>query len=497
MDAADPRPGPAAPDWAHFAAALKGDAVCPGDPDYPLAIQLQIAEYDAVAPACVAYCADEDDVRTALAFAAAHDLPLRLRSGGHSFAGWSTTPGLVLDLSRIAHVTTDDRTVHLGPGAQSVDVLAELWRHGLVVAAGMCPTVAAGGFISGGGNGPLSRKYGLACDALVSARVVLADGRAVRCSAEEHPDLFWALRGGGGGNFGAIVDYEVTPHRVSRMVLFNLVWSGESAVDVLSAWQEWVRSAPDELSTSVSLVLGDAAPGAPVTVVLIGTLLGPVAEARALLDRLVSQAGTKPINEVVLDESYYDCMLWLYGGGQTRTVEECHRVGSRPGAVLPRQQFQRERNRLFGRPLDRAEITALVEEFDADREAGQTRFVNLTALGGAINRVAPDATAYAHRDTLFLIGHALLLPEAEPGADRAARAQAWVDRGFALLDPWSSGRSYVNFPDPHLTEWTQAYWGANHPRLLRVKRHYDPGGFFHLPQGIENRPATSPSAHAR
>ncbi|WP_406212761.1 FAD-binding oxidoreductase [Streptomyces decoyicus] len=495
MDPADPRTAPT-PDWAHLAAALKGDTVRPGDPDYALAVQLQIAEYDAVAPACVAYCVDEDDLRTGLAFAAAHDLPLRLRSGGHSFAGWSTTPGLVLDLSRMAHVTTDGRTVHLGPGAQAVDVLDALWPHGLVVAGGMCPTVAAGGFLTGGGNGPLSRKYGLACDSLVSARVVLADGRAVRCSAEEHPDLFWALRGGGGGNFGAIVDYEVIPRRAPQAVLFNQVWSGESAVDVLSAWQEWVRTGPDELSTSVSLVLTDAAPGAPLTVVLIGTFLGPAAEARALLDGLVSRAGTKPVHEILLDESYYDAMMWLYGGGRTRTVEECHRVGSRPGAVLPRQEFQRERNRLFDRPLSRAEITALVAQFDVDREAGQTRFVNLTALGGAVNRVAPDATAYAHRSALFLIGHALLLPEAAPDA-RAARAQSWVDSGFALLDPWSSGHSYVNFPDPHLTEWTQAYWGANHPRLLRVKQHYDPGSFFQLPQGIDNQPRTSSPAPAR
>ncbi|MYV98437.1 FAD-dependent oxidoreductase [Streptomyces sp. SID3343] len=473
------------PDWASLAEALSGDAVRPGDSGYGLAVQLQIAEYDDVSPACVVYCADEQDVRTGLAFAAAHDVPLRLRSGGHSFAGWSTSPGLVLDLSRLAHVRTDGRTVHLGPGTQAVDALATLWPHGLAVANGMCPTVAAGGFVSGGGNGPQSRRFGLACDALVSARVVLADGRVLRCSADEHPDLFWALRGGGGGNFGAVVDFEVLARRIPHLVLFQLVWTGESAVDVLSAWQEWVLAAPDEASTSISLVLGDAAPGAPLTVVLIGTLMGPVEQARALIADLVARAGVEPVARVLLDESYYDSMMWLYGGGRTRTVEECHRVGTRPGAVLPRQQFQRERNRLFDRPLERAEIAALVRGFDADREADQTRFVNLTALGGAVNRVAPEATAYAHRDALFLVGHALLLPEAKPAADRAARAQSWVDRGFALLDPWSSGHSYVNFPDPHLTEWTRAYWGANHPRLLRVKRHYDPGGLFRLPQGIE------------
>ncbi|HEX6343035.1 FAD-binding oxidoreductase [Umezawaea sp.] len=470
-------------DLTRLPSLLRGEAVFPGDPSYDLAVRLQIAEYDAVAPACVAYCADEADVRAGLAFAAEHDVPVRLRSGGHSFAGWSTTSGLVLDLSRLDHVRHDGRTVHIGPGTQAVDALAALWPDGLAVANGMCPTVAAGGFVSGGGNGPQSRKHGLASDNLVSARVVLADGTALRCSAEEHPDLFWALRGGGGGNFGAVVDFEVVPRPIPRMVLFHLVWTGDAAVDVLSAWQDWVLAAPDELSTSISLVLLDAAPGEPVTVAMIGTLMGPPARAEALLADLVAAAGVEPVAEVVLDQTYFDTMMWIYGGGRGLTVDQCHREGTRPGAVLPRQRFQRERNRLFDRPLDAERISALVEGFGADREAGQTRFVNFTAMGGAINRVAADATAYAHRDARFLIGHVLLLPEV-PDEGGRRRAESWVDSGFTLLDPWSSGRSYVNFPDPHLADWQRAYWGDNHAELVRVKRRYDPDNLFRLPQGV-------------
>jgi FAD/FMN-containing dehydrogenase len=466
-----------------LASALHGDVVRPGDPAYDLAVQLQIAEYDSVAPACVAYCADEDDVRMGLRFAAEHDVPVRLRSGGHSFAGWSTTPGLVLDLSRLDHVRRDGATVHLGPGVQAVDALEALWSDGLAVANGMCPTVAAGGFVTGGGHGPQSRRHGLACDRLVSARVLLADGTAVRCSEEEHPDLFWALRGGGGGNFGAVVDYEVVPEVIPWMVLFHLVWTGDAAVDVLCAWQDWVVTAPDELSSSISLVLADAAPGEPVTVVLIGTLMGSAAQAEALLANLTSSVGTDPVARLVLDQSYRDTMLWIYGGGQQRTARECHRVGTRPGALLPRQQFQRERNRLFDQPLDASTTGALVEGFGADREAGETRFVNFTAMGGQINRVARDATAYPHRDALFLIGHVVLLPDAVPAPDREQRALSYLDKGFALLEPLSSG-SYVNFPDPRLADWRRAYWGDNHARLAEVKRRYDPTRLFRLPQGV-------------
>ncbi len=469
-------------DFAALASELRGEVVRPTDSGYERAVQLQIAEYDAVAPACIAYCVTENDVRAGLRFAAEHGVPMRLRSGGHSFAGWSTTPGLVLDLSRMDHARINGSTVHLGPGVQSVDAMGALWSHGLVVPNGMCPTVAMGGFITGGGHGPQSRQYGLACDNLVSARVVLADGTAVRCSEEDHPDLFWALRGGGGGNFGAVVDYQVVPRSIPRAVLFNLVWTA-GAADVLCAWQDWVAVAPDELSSSVSLVLPDGAEGVPVTVVLVGTFAGPVKEAEALLADLVARCGSAPAHRLVLDQTYLDTMLWFYGGGRRRSVRECHREGARPGGVLARQQFQRERNQVFDRPLPPQVVAELVAGFDAGREHGQTRFVNLTALGGQINRVARDATAYPHRDARFLAGHVVLLPEAAPAPERELRAAAFADAGFALLHPFATG-SYVNFPDPGLTDWRRAYWGDNHARLAEVKRRYDPDRLFQLPQGV-------------
>ncbi|WP_394619033.1 FAD-binding oxidoreductase [Lentzea sp. JNUCC 0626] len=469
-------------DFTALAAELRGEVVLPADPGYDRAVQLQIAEYDAVAPACVAYCADEHDVAAGLRFARERGVPMRLRSGGHSFAGWSTTPGLVLDLSEMDHIGPVGTTVHLGPGVQSVDAMGALWPQGLVVPNGMCPTVAMGGFITGGGHGPQSRQHGLACDNLVSARVVLADGTVVRCSEAADPDLFWALRGGGGGNFGAVVDYEIVPRAIPSAVLFNLVWTAEAAVDVLCAWQDWVARAPDELSTSVSLVLPDGAEGVPVTVVLVGTFTGPVREAEALLADLVARCGSAPVHRLVLDQTYLDTMLWFYGGGQARPAHECHREGFR-GGVLPRQQFQRERNQVFDRPLPEPVVAELVREFDAGREPGQTRFVNLTALGGQINRVARGATAYPHRDAHLLAGHVVLLPEAAPPPARELRAAAFAGAGFSLLHPHAAG-SYVNFPDPALTDWRRAYWGDNHARLAEVKRHYDPDRLFQLPQGV-------------
>ncbi|MGO4753040.1 FAD-binding oxidoreductase, partial [Streptomyces sp. 2MCAF27] len=195
-------------DWSGLRKRLGGDLVLPSDSGYAQAKQVYFSMYDSSSPAAVAYCESTADVRLCLAFAQHHDLPAVPRSGGHSFGGYSTTPGLVIDVSRLRSITPGDTTTALGPGVQTVDALAALAPYGQALASGLHGSVAAGGFVHGGGIGWQTRSFGVACDALVSAEVVLADGRTVICSADEHPDLFWALRGGGGGNFGIVTRYE-------------------------------------------------------------------------------------------------------------------------------------------------------------------------------------------------------------------------------------------------------------------------------------------------
>lgn len=194
-------------DWTRLAGRLQGDLVLPGDANYPYAKQLQFATFDWVNPQAIAYCETIADVQACVRVARRNGVDVRVRSGGHNFEGWSTGPGLVIDVSRLNHVSVGASTVHMGPGAASIDALAALAPYNKQIIAGTCPTVCPGGFLSGGGIGNQTRRFGLGADRLVSAKVVLADGSVVHCSPTRDSSLFWALRGSGGGSFGIVVDF--------------------------------------------------------------------------------------------------------------------------------------------------------------------------------------------------------------------------------------------------------------------------------------------------
>lgn len=234
--------------WSRLAARLHGTLVLPGDPAYGTAKQIGQARFDSVEPAAVAYCADEADVSLCLRYAQDHDLPIAVRAGGHSGGGYSTGTGLVIDVSRLdsAAVTADGRAT-FGGGTQLVDVTNAVAPHGLAVSGGFCPTVSLGGFLQGGGIGLLTRHVGISSDKVTSARVVLADGRTVTASPDEHDDLYWALRGGGGGNFGVVTSYTVQPVPLATLTLASLTWTFDRAVDLLDGWAHWLPDAPRTL----------------------------------------------------------------------------------------------------------------------------------------------------------------------------------------------------------------------------------------------------------
>jgi FAD/FMN-containing dehydrogenase len=240
---------------------LEGELVLPSDPGYGLATQLQNTEYDSVTPAAVAYCHSAKDVLACVRHARDTGVRVHVRSGGHSFNGWSTGEGLVIDLSRMNRAAVGAGTVRIGAGIQSLDALDRLKPLGRQIITGTFPTVGQGGFLTGGGLGWQTRRFGVASDRIVSARVVLADGRLVRASAEEHPDLYWALRGGGGGTFGIVTDFELLPVDAPRLTSFETLWSDEDAADVLAAWQDWAAKAGDDLGTSLVVLPAMFGPG--------------------------------------------------------------------------------------------------------------------------------------------------------------------------------------------------------------------------------------------
>jgi FAD/FMN-containing dehydrogenase len=456
--------------WEKLRAGMTGRLLLPSEDAaaYDRARRPYMSQFDAVRPRAVAACATVEDVAACVRFAREHGLPVAVRSGGHSGAGYSTTEGLVVDVSGLDAIGFGGGTVTLGAGLRFAAVLDALSPRGLVLPGGMNPTVGLGGFLQGGGFGLLTRAYGMACDRVVSAEVVLADGSVLRCSAEADPDLYWAVRGGGGGNFGVATRFEVAPVELSRMVNYTLGWSWEDALAVFAGWQRWALGCPRELGSSLLFVLPDAAPGNLPTVSVIGGWTGEAARLEAILDEFVAAAGRPPILRDVRPLTYHAAMTQWYN----------------PPGAQPRSGYQQAKNRLFDREIPESALARVLAAFDADRAAGHTRVLNAYLLGGQANEPARTASAYVHRDTAFLLAVGDTVAAAAPDQAVIAASTAWVEAAFLTYDGLSNGESYQNYIDPRLADWRTAYYAENYDRLVAVKNTYDPDRFFDFPQAI-------------
>lgn len=473
-------------EWKPLRDALSGELVLPDDDSYRSARRAYLAHYDQTLPVAVAYCETARDVRECVRFAQDRDIPVAPRSGGHSILGWSTTTGLVIDMSRMNRVIARDRTTALiGPGAQAIDVIHSLAPLGLGAPTGYCPTVGTGGYLLGGGVGVTARKHGLGADQVTGAEVVLADGRIVRCSEDVEPDLFWALRGGGGGNFGIATEFEVRAFARTRLVNFSIHWPWSAAVDAFRAFQHWYVDAGDDLASLFTLLLPDSAAGNEPFVNLDGSWYGDIEDLEVLLDDLVGEVGHEPTLRTASDNRYLDSMMdWFSCAEQTEV--SCRLVSHNPEGVIDRGTYAVARCQYLPEPAPASGVTAMIEAFEAHRHPGQFRILWVWGMGGEASRPGPSDTAWAQRDAQFLMSNFLQMHTPFPDDEDIAAAKRWADGAYAAADPYSTGGAYINFPDASLPDPARAYHGANLERLREVKRRYDPHGFFHFPQGVNS-----------
>jgi FAD/FMN-containing dehydrogenase len=368
----------------------------------------------------------------------------------------------------------------VGAGARLGDVYEALQEHAVTIPAGTCPAVGVAGLALGGGLGILGRKYGVTSDRLIAAQIVLADGRILDCDERQAEDLFWALRGAGGGNFGVVTALVFRTVPVPGVTNFHLAWPYHRAAGVIEAWQRWAPNGPDELAASLKVTAtGDAE--RPPSVDVYGALIGTGSDATDLLDELVVRSGSDPASASSERMTFTQTRrFWAELGAAEAMAGE----GAQPHAE--QQPYLFAKSEFFGRPLPREAILALVENFSLRRGSGESRELDFMPWGGAYNRVKPDATAFVHRDELFQIKHAAVVdPEGPPG--EKADARRWVARSWAAVHPWGSGRVFQNFIDPDLEGWADAYYGTNYERLVRVKARYDPTGFFRFHQSLPAR----------
>ncbi|QBD77018.1 FAD-binding oxidoreductase [Ktedonosporobacter rubrisoli] len=476
------RPLPDNTDWSKLAKSLQGTLVRPDSPQYATARQLFSPRFDTIKPAGIAYCASPADVQKCLAFAQDFDkLPIALRAGGHSYAGYSTTTGLVIDVTRMNTVTVNQNTATIGAGTRLIDVYSALAQHGQALPAGSCPTVGVAGLTLGGGAGVLGRKFGLTCDNLLSAQVVLADGRILTCDAQHEADLFWALRGGGGGNFGIVTSFTFQTHVVGSLSLFSLGWPWSDTAAILDAWQNWAPHAPDELWSNFLLLTTSDNTG-PI-MHINGVYVGEVAQLNGLLDQLISKAGKAPTSRYAWASDLLQAMLYE-AGCYNKSVHECHLPTQDPQGQLKRE-IDTVKSDYFTNALPHSGLDALIKAIER-RQNDSTPGgggIGIDSLGGAINRVAPDATAFAHRNALFSIQYSTSWDAAAPESVISAN-HAWLTGTWQAMRSYASGAAYQNYVDPDLADWQHAYYGPNLARLQRVKTSYDPGNFFHFGQSI-------------
>jgi hypothetical protein len=467
--------------WSVLARSLDGTLVLPAAAGYTeakLVYNLRFADAD---PAAVAYCASATDVQHCVGFARDHGLSPIARSGGHSYAGYSTGTGLVIDVSPMNTVTTDagPMSAVIGSGTQLVDVYAKLAGVGMLLPAGSCPTVGIAGLTLGGGIGVVGRKYGLTCDNLLALDTVTADGRLLTCRADENPDLFWASRGGGGGNFGIATSFTFGLHPMPELALFTINWPWEAAGAVLGEWQEWTASVPDELWSNCQL---QSAGSDGLNVRINGVFVGDVGGLTTVLRPLLYRAGT-PTNQFVGPDSYLHAML-VEAGCENLSVAQCHLSDPGTAATLARSSFAATSSYLTTAMID-AGVAAAVEAVEHLQDSTPTLGGALVfdAYGGAINAVAPAATAFVHRQELAALQASVSWRPATP-PPLVAAAQAWLAGTAASLAPFVSRSAYQNYIDPTLVDWAEAYYGSNLPRLVELKRRYDPEEVFRFAQSI-------------
>ncbi|GAA4526688.1 MULTISPECIES: FAD-binding oxidoreductase [Nonomuraea] len=424
-----------------------GDIVEPGSAEYASASRSVLVTGS---PAWVLRPRSVGDVRAGVRFAAGAGLRLSVRGGGHAFAGFGTNDGgVVIDLGALASVEVTDKERHLvriGGGATWGQVATALAPHGLAISSGDTKGVGVGGLTLSGGIGWKVRKHGLALDNLVAAELVTADGETVRASARENPELFWAIRGGG-GNFGIVTAFAFAAHPTTDVFFGRIAFPAREAAAVLQGWADLLRTAPEEL-TSVAEFANPFAGGPEAPVEIRVAFDGDDPERAAGAIDPIRRLGTV-IDDDVAPRPFADTLV--------------------EGATPPPGFRVFTRSAFTGGDAAPAALKVLAEAGASERPP----FIAVRSVGGAVSRVAPDATAYAHRQAELMFTTTVAGPEPVVEAARPALEALW-----AKLAPHAGG-AYANFLATATEEDVAAVYPApTYERLAAVKRQYDPGNLF-------------------
>jgi FAD/FMN-containing dehydrogenase len=474
--------GPAtATSWAQLGASLTGSLVLPSNPRYGIDRLLYNSKFVNLHPRAIAYCATPDDVARCIDFASSHEVPLAARSGGHSYGGYSNSDGVVIDVSRMSSIRVDTlaNTARVGAGARLIDVYNVIGQADRLLPGGSCPSVGIAGLALGGGIGVFGRKFGLTSDNIRSVTIVTADARIVTADENTNSDLYWACRGGGGGNFGVVTSFEFNVHPMPEVTLFTLQYPWAAASAMLSAWGLWINTAPDDLWSNCQLLSQGTYGYLPQ---IAGVFCGTSSELASVLAALTSMIGTAPTYSFSGSNSYLSAME-IEAGCSALSIATCHLTTQNPAGRLSREAYS-AKSSYVSAPINDAAVAALIVAVEnlhanAPTVGGGVAF---DSHGGAINRVASDATAFVHRDKLACIQATYSWSSYTSPSEIAAGARWLTWLGATVFDPATG--AYQNYIDPTLQNWPNAYYGSNLTRLVSIKNKYDPDNIFTFAQSI-------------
>jgi FAD/FMN-containing dehydrogenase len=440
--------------FTEFTNRIAGEVVVPESPAYE---GLRNIFNQAGSPAVIVRAQSNEDIVEALRFAREHNLTLSVRSGGHGFSGLATNNGgLVLDLTHFNKVEIIDPEQHLvriGAGAHWGEVAKALAAHDLAISSGDTNQVGVGGLTLGGGIGWMVRMYGLTIDSLHAAELITADGRILRVSAEEHPDLFWAIRGGG-GNFGVITSFDFHAHPCKAIIGGSVTYDVAEAESVLTAWAAAMREAPEELNSTIVLFPGFGPQAPPRVSVLL---------CYARDDEAAASAAIAPLLHL--------------GTVQAQDIQKKPYYAMLEDAVSPPPSLKLVGHDGFLKTLSKEALSILAANYGKPGKP----IAQIRSLGGAMARVSAQATAFAHRESEALV----IVPAFAPVNAGDVQAHQIRQAAWGPLAPLSSG-AFVNFlSEASEASVAAAYPSATYARMASIKATYDPDNVFNQNQNIK------------
>lgn len=382
--------------------------------------------------------------------------------------------------------------VRIGAGTNLLRIYGVLMQRGMAIPAGSCPTVGISGLAQGGGIGPFTRQSGLTLDRMTGAEIVMADGRLLKVNASENADLFWAIRGGGGGNFGVVTSFDFAPISVETTHTdATLLFPWQHAERVALAFQKWVPTVPLNAHPGMIIRTTPGAPGAEPEVAVSLWHRGRSAQCVALVDEFIREVAVRPTSRTVERGRFFDIEFDQFCA--RLTPEQCAMADRDPAGMLPRVGLSTY-SEITRRAWPADGIAVLLDQVERHQRspllqprgvsnALQTGKVIIEPIDGVAARVSPTATAFPHRNCFLIMQYQARVPRgASP--ELVAASQEWLDDLYARLAPWRTGKEYSNYGNRKLSDWAKAYYDQNLPRLRRIKARRDPENLFRFAQSI-------------